>query len=116
MSFDPPLQNVSGLDLMSLPMIRDGIPMLPPGYEIKTTLDFTQPYFKSELPRSYKVVITYSGGMEEEERRTDCVADLSAFEHLTHIERKDLQDLVLRIEELTEELTHVRRTIEGNDK
>ena len=112
MLFDPPLQNTDGPSLMSLPMIRDGIPMLPPGYEIKTTLDFTQKYFKSGLPMFYNVTVTYAGGMEDKERQTDCVADLSAFEHLTYIERKDLHDLVLRVEKLTAEVKDFRRAYE----
>jgi hypothetical protein len=99
---------------MGLPMIRDGIPMLPPGYEIKTTLDFTQKYFQSGLPLVYNAKVTYTGGMEEKQRETDCVADLSAFRQLTHIERHDLHDLVTRVERLTSEIKDFRRAFEAN--
>lgn len=114
MEFDPELTNTENHNLMGLPMIRDGIPMMPPDYEIRTTFDFTQRYFNAGLPMRYNVRLTYTGGVDNAPRENECVADLSPFQHLTHIVRHDMHDLVIRTERLTTEIRNLRRSFERN--
>lgn len=114
MEFRPELVNTENHDLMGLPMIRDGIPMMPPEYEIRTTFDFTKRYFDAGLPMHYDVQLTYTGGIGNAPRENECVADLSPFQHLTHIVRHDMHDLVTRTERLTAEIKNFHRSYNAN--
>lgn len=96
----PDLANTLKDNLMELSMIRDGIAMMPPGYEIRTTLDFLHKYLEAGLPMRYDAHITYSGGINNAKRSTDCVADLAPFKFLSSIERHGIHDLVNSVKSL----------------
>lgn len=111
MEIDPPLQNGEGQDMMELPMIMNGIPMLLPGRNMRTTFAFTDRYFHQDLPMTYNVKVTYRGGMDNKQRESICVADLSVFDQRTHIVRYRMHDLVRQVEKLTREVSDIRRQL-----
>ena len=61
LEFSPKLTNSDGLTINEIPLIKDGIALIPPEYEIKTFFDTGASYFKDEkFPLSYNVKIEYS--------------------------------------------------------
>jgi hypothetical protein len=102
LDFEPPIQNsTEGIRISEIPIIKEGIGSLPPGYEIRTLFDSALSYFgKDDLPLSYKVRISYSGGLRDDLRGYDQLLDLGAFKGLSDIDQKGFNDLVKQVEDL----------------
>jgi hypothetical protein len=112
--FDPPIQNSSqGIDIAELPMIRDGIGSIPPGYEIRTLFDSAISYFGQEsLPLSFKTSISYSGGLSTELKTYEQLLDLGVFKGLSDVDQKGLNDLVKQVEQLAKAQSDTNKTLQ----
>jgi hypothetical protein len=97
--FDPKLE-CNGHDISETPLIKDGIPSMPPNYKIKTYFDTTVRYLKSGLPLSYNVKISYYGGLINTERTTEFVLDLTYIKGIHFVKRNRMHDLVKEIEDM----------------
>jgi len=121
-SFDPPLQTRFP-DLLKKVLPPDGIPSIPPGYEIKTTLDNFAEYKKSK-PMAFDVTVTYSGGVSNKLREDKYHLDLELFRGIVYsVENKPLSETAKAIKELNssteaviEELQKVSAAISKSNK
>ncbi len=75
--FNPPLQTRYP-DLLKLVIPDDGIPSIPPGYEIRTMLDTLAKYEDSGLT-VFTVQVTYFGGIDNKQREDTYYVDLKVF-------------------------------------
>src|ERR1041385_3852146 len=100
--FDPPLMTGIGEKVRPLDiyLLREGISSLAPGQEIRTPLDAFSAYTRDKLPTVYKASLTYFDGLQPERIETNHVIDLSMFDDLLVLQRKDEQDLIKAVEEL----------------
>lgn len=117
-AFEPPL--ASTMDdrrddlpaVAELPVIRDGIPSLPPGKEIRLLFDHSIQRKKSELPDQYVVTIEYDGDeiprlvrRPRREHFTDTTRlDLSIYWGLTYINRYGEHEIHERLKEICDVL------------
>ena len=76
-TFDPPLETQFP-DLLERVLPADGIPSIPPNYEIKTILDNFAAYPESR-PMAYKVKVTCYGGIDNKLREDKYNLDLELF-------------------------------------
>ena len=120
--FDPPLQTRYP-DFLERVLPPDGIPSLPPGYEIKTTLDSFETYKKSG-PMEFTVTVTYFGGINNQLREDKYHLDLTLFRGIVYsIESKPpdettkaIQKLQSSISSIAEELKGISGTISKNGR
>lgn len=84
--FTPALVNSQGEEIGNIFMLKEGIPSLPPGYEIRHAFDRIGSYFDGEgsyrdggLPKRYEVAVTFYGGIASKERTLVQVLDLEVF-------------------------------------
>jgi hypothetical protein len=80
--FDPPLQTRYP-DLLDWVLPSEGIPSIPPGYEIRTTLDNFVAYKKTG-PMKFTVTVTYFGGINNNVREDSYHIDLMLFRGIVH--------------------------------
>ena len=112
LEFQPPLKNSNGEVINDMPLIKDGIRSIPPEYEIKTFFDSAISYFKkNELPLTYTVKVSYSGGLRPATRNTEQIMDLSAFKSV-YINVKGMHELVKEVEKLVKHNNEVRQKLE----
>jgi len=112
LEFQPPLKNSKGEEINDIPLIKDGIGSIPPGYEIRTFFDSGISYFnKSNLPLTYKVKISYSGGLRLDTRNIEQVMDLSAFKGLIFLNEKGMHELVKEVEKLVKHNDNIRQEL-----
>ncbi len=76
-NFDPPLQ-ARYPELLQKVLPLDGIPSIPPDYEIKTIIDSLQAY-KNSGPMAFTVEVTYYGGISDKPREDKYYLDLMLF-------------------------------------
>ena len=109
LEFDPPLK--SGTQFINeASFIKNNIASMPPNYKILAILDGPSYYDKSKNnPMSYKVKISYSGGLSSEARDKDYVLDLPA---PLGIRIKTMDDLVNDIEKLTKSVDNIAQKLD----
>ena len=101
LEFEPPLRNSNEEKISEIPLIKKGIGSIPPGYEIRTFFDSAISYFnKSELPLTYKVKISYSGGLRSDIRSIEQIMDLYAFKGISFLDEKGTHELVKKVEKI----------------
>lgn len=118
MSFEPPLQTSEVLKtktpLRDLPLFSEGIPSLPPGRGLPVMLDSYFEIEKGNLPRTYRVHITYEGEVlrRKGQRATyedDFVLDLRILEEVVRLEgtpTKQIVDALKAIRDALRDLRH----------
>jgi hypothetical protein len=120
--FDPPLQTRFP-DLLERVLPPDGIPSIPPGYEIRTTLDSFEAY-KNTGPMAFIVTVTYFGGMSNELREDKYHIDLMLFRGIVYSTEskppsegeKALQKLQRSTESIVGELQKISEGISRNGR
>ncbi|MCK4403958.1 MAG: hypothetical protein KAW02_02595 [candidate division Zixibacteria bacterium] len=101
LEFQPSLKNTEGEEINDIPLIKEGTASIPPGYKIRTFFDSAISYFnKRELPLTYKVKVSYSGGLRADMRSTEQIMDLYAFKGLSFLDEKGVHELVKEVEKL----------------
>ncbi|MFN4228049.1 MAG: hypothetical protein ACK4F0_07935 [Candidatus Ratteibacteria bacterium] len=114
MKISPPLvSSESKIDLGEVGFIKNGIKMLPPGYEIRTFVDTTSAYFdrRKELPLQYKVKVSWF--CENEEQTTEWDLDLSIYYNRLSISGKGIHQLVEINEKIKRTLEGIENTLSG---
>ena len=97
--FDPPLQTKFP-DFLEKVLPPDGVPSIPPNYEIKTTLDNFVTYKKSG-PMAFDVIVRYSGGISNKLREDKYHLDLELFRGIVYsIETKPPSETAKAIQKL----------------
>jgi hypothetical protein len=113
LEFEPPLKNSNVEKISDMHLIKEGIGSIPPGYEIRTFFDSAISYFnKSELPLTYKVKISYSGGLRSDIRSAEQIMDLSAFKGLSFLDEKGMHELVKEVEKLVKHNDKISHKLE----
>lgn len=114
--FDPPLQTRFP-DLLEWVLPPDGIPSIPPGYEIRTTLDSFVTY-KETGPMKFTVTVTYFGGINNNVREDKYHIDLMLFRGIVHsVEHKppsEREKALQKLQRSTESIAgELRKISEG---
>ena len=106
-ALEPKLINHSGEDFSKLPLLKNGIPSMPPNYEIRTFFDTSIAAYgeDSTVPLTYKATVRFFGGIEAAERKTEQVLDLSFNKGLSWISRKGLHEVATEIERISRGFT-----------
>lgn len=118
--FDPPLQTQYP-ELLQRILPPDGIPSIPPDYEIRTVIDSFQSY-KNSGPMAFAVVVTYYGGISDKPREDKYYLDLMLFRGTVSSKEieppsdtaKALQKIQSSIEMIVAELQKMSDTISQN--
>jgi hypothetical protein len=113
LEFDPPLVNSRGSRIDEMPFVVNGIPAMPPEYEIRHFIDLVHSFFGSSLPLTYKVKIAYSGGLKSETRTTEQIIDLASWKHLQNVREKGVNELVNEVEKLVRKSNGIEQNL-GN--
>ena len=101
LEFEPKLKNSRGEDINNIPLIKEGIGSIPPGYEIKTFFDTTINYLNNdEYPLNYVAKISYKSDIQDKIRNSEQTLDLSVYKGLSFIDEKGMHELVKEIEKL----------------
>lgn len=98
----PALIGPSGKDFSKLPMIKDGIPSLPPNHELRTFIDTTMAFLNEKNNRAltYLARIVYFGGIKQIPRSSEQMLDLTAYKGLSSISRRGENELVTEVEKI----------------
>ena len=113
-SFDPPFQtSLKNFDLNNLSFLHQQIPAMPPGYELRTSIDRLESRLESEqLPRVYNVQVTYIGGLYQKLRKVDYVLDLNMFQGILDSHTSSLTDLTDAVEDIPKSIERLDRNLE----
>lgn len=113
--FEPPLQtSLKNYDLEALTFIHQPIPAIPPGFELRTSIDRLETRMESEtLPKIYKVTVTFTGGLSDSVRKLDYLLDLNVFHGILETHKSSLTDLTHAVQEIPHRLEQIsNRTAE----
>ncbi len=107
--FEPPLQtSLKNYDLEELAFIHQPIPSIPPGFELRTSIDRLETRLESDsLPKLYKVTVTYTGGLSEVIRKIEYLLDLNVFHGILETHKSSLTDLTHVIEDIPRHLEQI---------
>lgn len=120
LTFDPPLMtgfgdNPHAFDIYA---IKEGIRLLAPGQEIRTPFDSHPNYVKDKLPTIYQVAVSYSDGIRPDRIVHHDTIDLSIFDDLSVLQKKEEEDLIKAVETLARSsertqgyLRHIAKTL-----
>lgn len=104
--FDPPLQTIFP-DFLIKVLPPNGIPSIPPGYEIKTTLESFATYKKTG-PMAFDVTVIYSGGISDKLREDNYHLDLEIFRGIVYsVESKPVSETAKAIKKLNSSIESV---------
>ncbi len=104
--FEPPLQtSLKNYHLEGLTLIHQPIPAIPPGFELRNSIDRLETRLDSEtLPKVYKVTVTFTGGLSDVVRRLEYLLDLNVFHGILETHKSSLTDLTHAVEEIPRHL------------
>lgn len=107
--FEPPLQtSLKNYDLEALTFIHQPIPAIPPGFELRTSIDRLETRMESEtLPKIYKVTVTFTGGLSDSVRKLDYLLDLNVFHGILETHKSSLTDLTHAVQEIPHRLEQI---------
>ncbi|HBO34713.1 MAG TPA: hypothetical protein DD636_08305 [Anaerolineaceae bacterium] len=117
--FEPPLKtSLKNYDLEGLTLIHQPIPAIPPGYELRTSIDRLETRLESEtLPKVYKVTVTFTGGLSDIVRKLEYLLDLNVFHGILETHKSSLTDLTHAVEDIPRHLEHLwKRTEQVSDQ
>ncbi|NLC13821.1 MAG: hypothetical protein GX768_07250 [Chloroflexi bacterium] len=112
--FEPPLQtSLKNYDLDRLSLIHQPIPAIPPGFELRTSIDRLETRLKSDsLPKLYKVTVTYTGGLSDAVRKIDYLLDLNMFHGILETHKSSLTDMTHVVQEIPRQLERLTDRVE----
>ena len=107
--FEPPLEtSLKNYDLEQLSFIHQPIPAIPPGFELRTSIDRLETRIESDtLPKIYKVTVTYTGGLNDIVRKLDYLLDLNMFHGILETHKSSLTYLTHAIEDIPRHLERI---------
>ena len=92
-AFDPPTPD-GDITGRVKEVIGHTIPSLPPDYEIRTIFDSFLSYMEAQYPLSYRVQVSYNGGVSAERRSLQYTLDLSHYRGIVFTHQATLNDFV----------------------
>jgi len=99
--FSPEIVNTEVRNKISeLSMFKNGIKFLPPSKEIKTWFDMAPQYYKSNLPKSFIVNISYSDVVSHKKYEEVFELDLNAYLGITTLGRKTIHNIAEELKKL----------------
>ena len=99
LKFDPALCNTDGQYLEETNLLKNGIPSMPPGHEIRFYFDQAISIFeKAKTPKKYDVEISFDNELTNTKVKFYQVIDLSIYVGLTYLQNKSIHDLVNQFE------------------
>jgi hypothetical protein len=101
-SFDPDLQGRKFKQYTKHFLVDKTIPSIPPGHEIRAIFDPLLDYLGSKSPLTYSAVITYFGGLTQNERVAQYVLDLTPYKGIMFAKDYDLADVTKALESIAE--------------
>lgn len=112
--FEPPLQtSLKNYDLEKLALIHQPIPAIPPGFELRTSIDRLETRLESDkLPKLYKVTVTFTGGLNNVVRKLEYILDLEVFHGILETHKSSLTDLTHAVEDISDHLGQLTGEIE----
>ncbi len=113
-SFDPPLKtSLKNYNIDQLALIHQPIPALPPGFEIRTSIDRLETRLNSDLlPKVYKVRVTCTGGLNDRIRQLEYILDLRMFHGILETHTSSMTDLTHAVEQISRSVEHLSDQIE----
>jgi len=116
--FDPPLQSsLKNYDINNLAFLHRVIPTLPPDYEIRASVDVIENALEFEnLPKQYRVSVSYTGGIKATRREAGYLLDLNIFQGILETHTRSLTDLSHAVEKISDKLDELSKTIRENTK
>ena len=94
-------------------MIHQPIPAIPPGFELRTSIDRLETRLKSDsLPKLYKVTVTYTGGLNDAVRKIDYLLDLNMFHGILETHKSSLTDMTHVVQEIPRQLERLTDRVE----
>jgi hypothetical protein len=114
LDFTPRLRSSSELNsdfnIDNLTFIKGGIKSMPPDYVITTYLGGAADYFEhGEFPLIYNVKISYINSLSKTKIETYQTIDLSAMKDLQFVFKKDIHDLVGKMDDITKAIKDLQR-------
>jgi len=106
---DPPLQRAREIENMPLAGARffnEKVPMMPPGYELRTYFDTMNERQGTELPERYTFTVSYDDGHGHSWTETT-VADLGLLNDLLFTESYNIHHLAKAVREIEQ---HIRKS------
>jgi hypothetical protein len=103
LKFDPLLSSThlnDKWDLNDTTLIREGIPSLPPGKEIKALFDLAHERFKSDLPMAYTVTVEFSDARDRRQTPLVYKLDLNVYYGLQSVTEYGLHDAASALREI----------------
>lgn len=85
-------------------ILAQGIPMLPPGREIRSLFDSMPDLLNTGLPTRYEGTVTYDGSRGGKTYHDEFVIDLNVHAGLTYIDQKGLHQVAKALEEVARRL------------
>lgn len=112
--FEPPLQtSLKNYDLEKLALIHQPIPAIPPGFELRTSIDRLETRLESDkLPKLYQVTVTFTGGLNNVVRKLEYILDLEVFHGILETHKSSLTDLTHAVEDISDHLGQLTGEIE----
>jgi hypothetical protein len=111
--FSPKIRSV-GYDVSETPLIKNGIPSMPPNYKIQTFFDSSPRYLNSELPLTYNVKIIFYGGLGNKKRISEQIIDLEYIKGIHFISENRMHDLVKEVEKIRKVQEDILKNLENN--
>ncbi|MGJ7439862.1 hypothetical protein [Aquipuribacter sp. MA13-6] len=105
--FDPPLESSKkqrGHEIENSILLKEGIPTLPPGRQVRALFDLTHERKESGLPMSYKARVTFSNSKGRGRQSLSYVLDLNYRFGLLTFQEKGMH-------QIAEELGHIRNSM-----
>jgi len=112
LTFTPSLSSSVFTGINDVPLIKNGIPSLPPNYEIRTLFDGVINRFgNATFSMTYTVEVSYTGGLVKERRTSSQTLDLSMFYGLMQVNEKGLNELVKAVEDIAKHSDNINSNL-----
>jgi hypothetical protein len=109
LDFDPPLPTLAyspaPRNLNNLNMVKDGIPVMPPGFKIKTTFGFYTSLAGKGM--SYRLKISFYG-LHNEPEFVEYILDLSPFSDLLYDSPSGMPQLIEQVKKTHDSIDKIR--------
>lgn len=88
LTFDPPLRSTQDADMPigESSLVRNGVPMMPPGRRIQVFFDKSHERYDSDLPMHYDVTVNLRDARRRQQEPQHYVIDLSHYYGVTRVE------------------------------
>lgn len=108
--FDKSIYNSYGNEITACPLLRDGIPYMPPGQVYSIFVDVSTSYFQAGLPEQFVAAVKYESAEIHRNYNVNFILDLSHWKGYRIVRTKT--PLETEVEKIATELKKIRSLIE----